>query len=113
MIRPRLAKYPQSVRDAAEALYPKINADAAQQAQRLEQILAELPAGEVRRGQAVFHKPPKPIVIACHAIGYLGGRIGPDPRLDRSAGCAPSAIWPSRSCFLAPASCAASSRCSW
>jgi putative heme-binding domain-containing protein len=36
-----------------------------------------LPAGNVRRGQEVFHSA-KAACAACHAIGYLGGRVGPD-----------------------------------
>ena len=46
----------------------------------LETILALLPAlqgGDVGRGQAVFNSE-KAACYGCHAIGYMGGRIGPD-----------------------------------
>ena len=33
--------------------------------------------GDIRRGQAVFNSP-KTACSSCHAIGYLGGRVGPD-----------------------------------
>jgi putative membrane-bound dehydrogenase-like protein len=77
MIKPRLAKYPPAVRKAAESLYPRINVDLAEQAKKLERIIQELPAGEIRRGQAVFQSA-KAACTSCHAIGYLGGRVGPD-----------------------------------
>jgi putative membrane-bound dehydrogenase-like protein len=77
MIKPRLAKYPTTVQKAAEALYLRIDADLAGQAEKLERILHELPAGDVRRGQAVFQSA-KVSCTSCHAIGYLGGRVGPD-----------------------------------
>jgi putative membrane-bound dehydrogenase-like protein len=77
MIKPRLAKFPPAVQKAAEELYPRINADLAEQGQTLERILRELPQGDVRRGQAVFQST-KAVCASCHAIGYLGGRVGPD-----------------------------------
>ncbi len=45
--------------------------------ERLEKLLASLKDGDVRRGQAVFNGT-KASCSACHAIGYLGGNIGPD-----------------------------------
>jgi putative heme-binding domain-containing protein len=77
MIKPRLAKYPAAVRKAAEALYPRINVDLAAQFKKLEQVEKELPSGDARRGQAVFQSA-KTACASCHAIGYLGGRVGPD-----------------------------------
>ncbi|HKD36109.1 MAG TPA: hypothetical protein VKB78_04890, partial [Pirellulales bacterium] len=77
MIKPRLAKYAAVVQKAAESLYSRIDADLAGQAEKLERILHELPAGDVRRGQAVFQSS-KVSCTSCHAIGYLGGRVGPD-----------------------------------
>src|SRR5207244_1421833 len=33
--------------------------------------------GDIRRGQAVFNNS-KAACVTCHAIGYLGGKVGPD-----------------------------------
>jgi putative heme-binding domain-containing protein len=76
-IKSRLAKYPAAVRQAAEELYVKIDADQATQGERLETLLKSLPGGDVRRGHAVFFSP-RAGCIACHALAYQGGRIGPD-----------------------------------
>ena len=45
--------------------------------EKIENILALVPKGDVRRGQLVFHSQ-KATCTACHALGYVGGRIGPD-----------------------------------
>ncbi len=76
-LRPRLAKYPAVVQKQGEHLLASLNVDSAKQAQRLEQLLAEVKGGDVRRGQAVFNNQ-KTACMACHAVGYLGGKIGPD-----------------------------------
>jgi putative membrane-bound dehydrogenase-like protein len=76
-VKPRLAKYSSAVQQEAEELYALLNADAGKQKARLEEILASLEAGDVRRGQAVFNSP-KASCSACHAVGYLGGTVGPD-----------------------------------
>ena len=77
ILRPRLAKYPESVQKQGEALLALLNVDAAKQGQRLEELLAASKEGDVRRGQAVFNGQ-KVACLSCHAIGYLGGKIGPD-----------------------------------
>jgi putative membrane-bound dehydrogenase-like protein len=76
-VKPRLAKYSPAVQQEAEELYALLDADAVKQKARLEEILASLDAGDIRRGQAVFNSP-KASCSACHAVGYLGGTVGPD-----------------------------------
>jgi putative heme-binding domain-containing protein len=77
MLRPRLAKYPESVQRRGEALLASIDTNAPRQAQHLEQLLPTVTGGDVRRGQDVFNGV-KAACASCHAIGYMGGRIGPD-----------------------------------
>ena len=77
VLRPILAKYPATVQSEGDALLASLTADTAEQARRLEALLAELQGGDVARGQAVFNSS-KVACSSCHAIGYLGGRIGPD-----------------------------------
>jgi putative membrane-bound dehydrogenase-like protein len=77
MVKPRLAKYGAKVRQRAEELYALLDADAARQRARLEGLLGTLKGGDVRRGQAVFNSQ-KAACSSCHAIGYLGGNVGPD-----------------------------------
>jgi putative heme-binding domain-containing protein len=76
-LKPLLAKYPAPVRQRAKELYAALEADNAQQHAKLEQLLTSLKKGDVRRGQAVFNSA-KASCASCHAIGYLGGNIGPD-----------------------------------
>jgi putative membrane-bound dehydrogenase-like protein len=76
-LKPRLAKFPPAVQRQAEELYAALDADAAKQKAQLEQLLSSLRDGDVRRGQAVFNSS-KASCSACHAIGYLGGNVGPD-----------------------------------
>ncbi len=77
VLRPLLAKYPQSVQKAGEALLASLTQDTANQLRRLEELLPTIQGGDVIRGQAVFNNP-KVACFSCHAIGYMGGRIGPD-----------------------------------
>ncbi|HXG08904.1 MAG TPA: PVC-type heme-binding CxxCH protein [Gemmataceae bacterium] len=76
-LRPRLAKFGPKVQEQAEELYAALDADMTKQKAKLEELLGLLKSGDVRRGQAVFNSP-KVACSACHAIGYLGGNIGPD-----------------------------------
>ena len=43
----------------------------------MERVLKALPKGDIRRGQTVFNNPAI-ACSACNAIGYLGGKSGPD-----------------------------------
>jgi putative membrane-bound dehydrogenase-like protein len=76
-LRPRLEKYPGSVKKAGETLLTSINVDADKEAARLETLLTTVQGGDVGRGQTVFNGS-KAACLSCHAIGYIGGRIGPD-----------------------------------
>ena len=77
ILRPTLAKYPEPVQRAGENLLASINVDAAKQAAHLNELLQAVQNGDVARGQAVFNGP-KAACLSCHAIGYIGGRVGPD-----------------------------------
>lgn len=77
LIKTHLAKFSPAVHKAAEELYALINADIATQSQRLEEMLPKMAGGDIRRGQQVFHGQ-KAVCNACHAVGYVGGKTGPD-----------------------------------
>jgi putative membrane-bound dehydrogenase-like protein len=76
-VQQRLKKYPAAVQAEAEKLYALINADFGQQQTRLNEAAQSLAGGDIRRGQAVFNST-KAACLACHTIGYVGGKIGPD-----------------------------------
>jgi putative membrane-bound dehydrogenase-like protein len=76
-LKPRLAKFGPAVQKEAEELYASLDGDMARQRARLEELLGALSGGDIRRGQAVFNSP-RAACAACHAIGYLGGTVGPD-----------------------------------
>ncbi len=71
------ARYPRSVQDKSQALLASLQVDTARQRAHLEALLASLGKGDVRRGQAVFNSQ-KAACSSCHAMGYLGGHVGPD-----------------------------------
>jgi putative heme-binding domain-containing protein len=77
MIKPRLTNFPVSVQQKGQELLAILNADAAKQKAHLEEVLASLKNGDVRRGQTIFNGQ-KAACFTCHAIGYLGGNLGPD-----------------------------------
>jgi putative membrane-bound dehydrogenase-like protein len=76
-VKPNLAKFGEPVQKQAQELFALLNVDAAKQRAKLEQLLGSLKGGDIRRGQAVFNST-KAACSACHAIGYLGGNVGPD-----------------------------------
>ncbi len=77
LLKPLLAKYPKPVQDAGAELLTLLNADAAKQRAHLEELLPALKGGDVNRGHALFTSQ-KAACFACHALGYLGGKLGPD-----------------------------------
>ncbi len=76
-VRPNLTNFPASVQARADELLASLNTDAAKEKARLDELLPQLKDGDVRRGQAIFNSQ-KAACATCHAIGYLGGNIGPD-----------------------------------
>jgi putative heme-binding domain-containing protein len=77
LLRPLLEKYPPEVQQVGEKLLERLNVSAAEQAALLDRIARELPLGDLRRGHEVFVSK-KAACSSCHAVGYLGGRLGPD-----------------------------------
>lgn len=61
----------------ADELQKQARLDNSERAKELDERLASLPAGDIRRGQLVFNSA-KANCASCHSIGYLGGKLGPD-----------------------------------
>ncbi len=59
------------------ALRPPALGDLAQQRARLDELSAAIKSGDIRRGHQVFNSA-KAACITCHAMGYVGGTLGPD-----------------------------------
>jgi putative heme-binding domain-containing protein len=76
-LKPHLQKYPAAVQIEAEKLYAQLSAALAGQRAKLDELAESLPPGDVRRGQANVNIT-KAACVTCHAIGYVGGRVGPD-----------------------------------
>jgi putative heme-binding domain-containing protein len=77
LLRARLSKYPAPVQSAADAWLASATGDDAARAARLADLVGNLGAGDIARGQSVFNGD-KAACLSCHAIGAIGGRIGPD-----------------------------------
>jgi len=76
-LRKRLKVFGLALQPAAEKLFAKFAEDKATETKRLEQLLATLPAGDVKRGLVVFNGT-KASCRACHKLGYVGGDLAPD-----------------------------------
>ena len=76
-LKQQLSGYGAALLKEAEPLVAKIEQDSRDKMRQLESVLTLLDNGDVRRGQLVFHST-KTACVSCHAMGYLGGRIGPD-----------------------------------
>ena len=70
-------QFPDAIREQARLWIQTRQMDLEGQRKHLESVLAKLPGGDVRRGQAVF-KAEGAACSKCHQIGYVGGRAGPD-----------------------------------
>jgi putative membrane-bound dehydrogenase-like protein len=72
-----LDHFPASVQQEGKELLASLEPDDAKDKARLEDLLAHLGKGDVRRGQAIFNSA-KAACSSCHSMGYLGGHVGPD-----------------------------------
>ncbi|RZO73311.1 MAG: c-type cytochrome [Limisphaerales bacterium] len=69
--------FPEQVQDQARFWLKSMEVDVEEQRRQLQGVLAKLPEGNVRRGQAVFNSE-NTACSTCHQIGYVGGQTGPD-----------------------------------
>ena len=76
-LKASLAKATPAVQAAGQHVFAALNVDPQKQKEKLDGLLASMKPGDVRRGQLVFHSQ-KAACASCHAMGYLGGRVGPD-----------------------------------
>lgn len=74
----RLAKYPPAVLKQAETLYAELDAELLAQLPRLEKLAAALRPGDGAAVRRCSTASKVLLFASCHAIGYLGGKVGPD-----------------------------------
>jgi putative membrane-bound dehydrogenase-like protein len=72
-----VAKLPTASAAAGAALLERIDAERAAEHEDFERLAAALPAGDPARGHRVFASA-KAACTTCHAMAYVGGRVGPD-----------------------------------
>ena len=77
VLQPVLARYPTTVQQQAAPLLLTLNGNIARENARIDELLATIHEGDIRRGQAVFNRASSACTL-CHSIGYLGGKLGPD-----------------------------------
>jgi putative heme-binding domain-containing protein len=77
LVKSTSAKYSVPVQQKASELLSALNVNAQKQAAHLDELLASMKNGDVRRGQAIFNSQ-KAACYSCHKLGYMGGEIGPD-----------------------------------
>ena len=69
--------YEPSVQEQTKTLYDLLAASTAERQAKIEELLTLSSQGDIKRGQLVFNSQ-KAACATCHAIGYLGGTVGPD-----------------------------------
>ena len=72
-----LATYPPSVRTAAQPIFQRLALNLDQMQARIRDLAPVLQGGDPKRGREVFFAR-KANCSVCHAVGSLGGQIGPD-----------------------------------
>ncbi len=69
--------YSAALRQPFVDLIAELDADGPKQRARVDALLSKLQPGDVLRGKTVFQST-KAACVSCHAIGYVGGQVGPD-----------------------------------
>jgi len=70
--------HPATVKGLAEPLISQLSGDAMKsRREHLQRLIDDMPEGDALRGFQVF-RSSKAACSACHAVGYFGGKIGPD-----------------------------------
>lgn len=70
--------HPATIKGLAEPLIAQLSGDALEsRREHLRRLMEDLPEGDALRGFQVF-RSSKAACSACHAVGYFGGKIGPD-----------------------------------
>ena len=70
-------RYPPELRDRANALLDRIEAEEARQVAQVDRLLPLLKTGDSANGRKVFFGK-KSKCASCHRVGSEGGKIGPD-----------------------------------
>ena len=70
--------HPPTIKGLAVPLIAQLSGDALESRRKhLQRLMEDMPAGDALRGFQVF-RSGKAACSACHAVGYFGGKIGPD-----------------------------------
>ncbi|MEZ6071078.1 MAG: HEAT repeat domain-containing protein [Pirellulales bacterium] len=73
----QLAAYGVDLDDDVRRLVAHVQSSREDQFRQVDDVLATVESGDTRRGLKVF-KSTKAACFTCHALGYLGGSVGPD-----------------------------------
>lgn len=78
VVEEHFREHPEPIRQQAQSLVEQLaGAGGKQQMEHLSKLWEDLPAGDPLRGLQLF-RSSRAACSACHAVGYHGGRIGPD-----------------------------------
>lgn len=72
-----LSGFGPAIQTRVARLLDRLEVDRAARRDTLDALFARMSEGDVLRGQAIYHNP-KLACGSCHAMGYVGGTIGPD-----------------------------------
>ncbi len=76
-LKPIFEAYPKAVQTEAAKFFDKLDAELEARRANLDKLLGGTQPGDSKRGQILFNSA-KTNCAACHTIGYVGGKLGPD-----------------------------------